>query len=148
MGNLNELGELRDPRRNWYRGALQVPWPAFAVPLLIRRSNGIAYLLGKLELLGERPGQARMLGDHAFELAMSGKGELQAHAEPVQRRIARTDQPHGRQDRSEAAQVMTVLAGLERDVVAKPRSTPSESAAISSASRAGRCPAPASTSSA
>src|SRR5216683_434718 len=84
MGNLNELGKLRDPRRNWYCGALQVPWPALAVPLLIRRSNGIAYLLGKLKLLGEPPGQARMLGDHAFELAMSGKGELQAHAEPVQ----------------------------------------------------------------
>jgi len=46
MGNLNELGKLRDPRRNWYRAAIQVPWPAFAVPLLVRRFNGIAYLLG------------------------------------------------------------------------------------------------------
>jgi hypothetical protein len=61
-----------------------------------------------------------VLGDHPVQLAVPGEGELEPDPEPVQRRVARADQPHRRQRAAHAAQLVRVLPGLERDVVAEP----------------------------
>ena len=100
--------------------AFSVARPAAPVPLLVRRADPLAHHAGQVELLGQRPGQPRVLGDHPVELAMPGESELQPDPEPVQRRVARADQPHGRQQAAHAAQLVRVLARLERDVVAEP----------------------------
>ena len=118
--HLHELGELGDPGRDRDRAALQRARPAVPVPLLVRRADPGADGAGQLELLGQRPRQLGVLGDHPAQLAMPGEGELQPDPEPVQRRVARPDQPHGRQHAAHAAELMGVLAGLERDVVAEP----------------------------
>ena len=94
--------------------------PAAPVPLLVGRADPVAHRAGQFELLGQRPRQPGVLGDHPVQLAMPGEGELEPDPEPVQRRVARADQPHGRQRAAHAAQLMDVLAGLERDVVAEP----------------------------
>jgi len=61
-----------------------------------------------------------VLDHHPVQLAVPGDGELEPDPEPVQRRVARPDQPHGRQRAAHAAQLVEVFAGLERDVVAEP----------------------------
>jgi hypothetical protein len=84
MGDLDELGDLRDARdqRNGFAGA--PPRPAASVPLFIRRVEAVQHLLGQAELLREGAGEVGMRGD--VHLAMAGDHELEAKAEPVQRR--------------------------------------------------------------
>jgi hypothetical protein len=118
--HLHELGELGDPGRDRDRAGLQRARPAPPVPLLVGRADRLAHHGGQLELPGQRPGQARVLGDHPVQLPAPGDRELEPDPEPVQRRIARADQPHGRERGPYAAQLVRVLAGLQRDVVAEP----------------------------
>jgi hypothetical protein len=118
--HLHELGELGDPGRDRYRVGLQRARPAVPVPLLVRRADRLPDHIGQPELLGQRPRQPGMLGNHPVELAMPGNGELEPDPEPVQRRVAGADQPHGRQRAAHASQLVGVLTGLERDVIAEP----------------------------
>jgi hypothetical protein len=118
--HLHELRELGDPGRDRDRAGLQRARPAAPVPLLVRSADALAHRARQLELLGQRPGQPGVLRDHPVQLAMPGEGELEPDPEPVQRRVARADQPHGGQRAAHAAQLVRVLAGLERDVVAEP----------------------------
>ena len=120
VSHLHEFGQLRDPRRDRHRAGLQRAGPAAPIPLLVRRADRLAHLAGKVKLFSQRPGQPRMLGNHAVQRAMPGQGELESDPEPVQRRVARTDQPHGGQHRTEAAQFVNVFAGFEGDIVAEP----------------------------
>ena len=120
VSHLHELGQLRDPRCHRHRTGLQRAGPAAAIPLLVRRADRLAYLARKVKLLSQRPGQPRMLGNHAVQGAVPGQGELESDPEPVQWRVARPDQPHGGQHRTDAAQFMGVFAGFEGDIVAKP----------------------------
>ena len=117
---LHELGKLRDPCRDRHRAGLQHARPAAPIPLLIRRADRLADLAGKVKLLRQCSGQPRMLGNHPLQRAVPGQRELQADPEPVQRRIARPDQPHDGQHRTDAAQFMGVFAGFEGDIVAEP----------------------------
>jgi hypothetical protein len=77
--------ELGDPGRDRDRVALHRAQPAAPVPLLVRRTDPLAYHAGQLKLLRQRPGQPRMLGDHPVELGVPGDRELEPDPEPVQR---------------------------------------------------------------
>jgi hypothetical protein len=101
--HLHELRELGDPGRDRDRAGLQRARPAAPVPLLVRSADALAHRARQLELLGQRPGQPGVLRDHPVQLAMPGEGELEPDPEPVQRRVARADQPHGGQRAAHAA---------------------------------------------
>jgi len=100
--------------------AFQRARPAAPVPLLVRRADPLEHHAGQLELPGQRPGQPRVLGDHPVQLPVPGEREPEPDPEPVQRRVTRPDQPHGRQRAAHAAQLVDVLAGLEPDVITEP----------------------------
>ena len=61
-----------------------------------------------------------MLGDHVAHVAVTGDGELDADAEAVQRRVPAPEQAHHGQGPTQAPELVVVLVGLERDVVAEP----------------------------
>ena len=58
--------------------------------------------------------------DHAVEVAVALEGELEADSEAVQRRAPRSDSTHSVRRRARPTQLVAVLVGLERDVVAEP----------------------------
>jgi len=61
-----------------------------------------------------------MVGDHAVQLAVARYEELEPDAEAVQQRRAGAEPPQPRDSAADAAQIVVVLAGLERDVIAEP----------------------------
>ena len=91
VGHLDVLGQLREPRGDRHRVTLELPRPPVAVPLLVRRADRLLHGVRQSELLGQRPGDRRVPGDHPVEVAPPGERELQAHPEAVQRRVARPD---------------------------------------------------------
>jgi hypothetical protein len=61
-----------------------------------------------------------VVGDHVADLAVAGAGELQADADTLQRRVPGADHPDHRERVAQAAELVVVLARLQRDVVAEP----------------------------
>ena len=120
MRHLDVLGELADARGERDLLAGQVAGPAFPVPALVGRRDGLLRRVVETELLGQSASGRGMALDHVVDLAVAAEGELQADAEAVQRRIARPDEPHAGHDAAQAARLVAVLGGLERDVVAEP----------------------------
>ena len=59
--DLDVLGELGDPCCRGDLIALRPARPAASVPVLVRRSDRFAHLLGQAEMLGERPRDRRVL---------------------------------------------------------------------------------------
>ena len=121
VGHLDVLGELGDPRG--HRDLLRRPaaGPAATVPALVGRRDGLRDRVVETELLGQSASGRGVALDHVVDLAVPAEGELQADAEPVQRRVARADEPqHAGHDAAQAAAVVVVLGGLECDVVAEP----------------------------
>ncbi len=61
-----------------------------------------------------------MVLDHPVELVVTGDREFDRDPEPVQRRIAGSDQSHRSHRRAHAPVLVVVLRRLDRDVVAEP----------------------------
>ena len=61
-----------------------------------------------------------MLGDRVVQLAVAVERELQPDAHAVQRRVAGAQHPHARRGGAHAPELVAVLDGLDRDVVAEP----------------------------
>ena len=61
-----------------------------------------------------------MLAHHAVDVTMPGEHELEGDSKPVQRRVARTDEPERGGSTACAPELVVVLPRLERDVVAEP----------------------------
>ena len=120
VGDLDELGQLRDPRRDRHLLALQLARPSAPVPLLVRAAERGADLVRQPELLGQRARHRSVAAHDVAHLAVTGEGEFQPDAEAVKGRVARTHEPHARRCRAHAAQLVAVLDGLHRDVVAEP----------------------------
>ena len=118
--HLDELGRLREPRRDGHAFAAALPWPAAPVPALVGRRERFEDGRRKLQVLGERPRDRRVVLDHAVDLAMPRERELQAQAETVERRMPGPDREHARGRRAQAPQLVVVLRRLQRDVVAEP----------------------------
>src|SRR5690349_5185252 len=120
MRNLDELGELRQPRGD--RDLLAGPpvRPAFTVPELVGRADGVLHRRREPEALGQCAGEECVPRNHAVEVAAAGDRELEPNAEAVERRVAAADEPHRSRRGPAAAQVVVVLAGTQRDVVAEP----------------------------
>ena len=72
------------------------------------------------ELLGERAGQGRVLGQHVVDVTVARDRELQPRPEPVQRWLAGPDPPYPGDRAAQAAELVGVLVRLQRDVVAEP----------------------------
>ena len=111
---------MRQPRRDGNGLAFEVPGPALAVPLLVGGADRLLDTDRQSELLGQSPGQRRVLLDHPVEVAVPGDGELHADPEAVQRWVAAPQQPQGRQRSAQGPKLVVVLAGLQGDVVAEP----------------------------
>ena len=120
VGHLDEIRQLRDPRRQRHRLSLQVTGPAATVPLLICCSQRLEDVVGKPQLLGQRPRDRRVMSDHAVHLAVARDRELQPDSKPMQRRIARSDSAESGHRRAHAAELVVVLRRLQRDVVPEP----------------------------
>ena len=120
MSHLGELSDLGQSRRDGDGVAPKVPGPALAVPLLVGGTDRLLHRLGQTELLGEPARQGRVLGDHVAQVAMTRDGELDADAEAVQRWVPAAQQPHHGEGPTQAPELVVVLVGLERDVVAEP----------------------------
>ena len=118
--DLDELRELCQPRGDRDRVALQLARPAVPVPLLVCRAESIGHVVGEPELLGERARHRGVLRDHPVQVLVAGHHELEADSETLQRRCAGADATeHGRRA-AHALELVVVLAGLHRDVVAEP----------------------------
>ncbi len=63
VGDLDELRQLCQPGRNRDLGAGTVTRPPAAVPLLVGRTERCQHSIGEAELLGQRSGECRMLGE-------------------------------------------------------------------------------------
>jgi hypothetical protein len=118
--HLDELRELREPGGDRYGVSLEVARPATAVPLLVGGADRLLHLARETELLGQGASQRGMALDHPVEVAMARQRELEAHPEPVQRRVARPDEAQRCGGGAQAAHLVVVLPGLQRDVVAEP----------------------------
>jgi hypothetical protein len=118
--DLDELGELGDPRWERYVCALELARPPAPVPGLVRGAERVEHLVLQSELFSQRPGHRCMLGDHLGNLAVAGEGELERDPEPVRPRVAGPQPPHPGSGRAEAAELVIVLTGFQRDVVAEP----------------------------
>ena len=80
VGDLDVLGELRDPRRDGTSSPASVARPALAVPLLVRRRQRAHADLGQTELARRASGQHGVLGEHAVDVVASGERELDARS--------------------------------------------------------------------
>ena len=118
--DLDELRQLREPGGDRHLLAFQLARPPFPVPLLVGAAEGLDHLIGEPELLRESPRQRGVLVDHPVDLAVAGEHELEADTEAVEWRVAGADQPHRGRRRPDAPELVVVLAGLQRDVVAEP----------------------------
>ena len=118
--HLDELRELRQPSGD--RDAIpgEAARPALAVPGFVRGADRLLHGFGKAEPLGQRTRDHRVALDHPVEVATARGGELEPHAEAVQRRVAASDERHRGGGRAQAPKVAVVLARLQRDVVAEP----------------------------
>ena len=61
-----------------------------------------------------------MVVDHVGHLAVAGQRELERDPETMRRCVSGSDAPHPGRRRAHAPELMVVLAGLQRDVVAEP----------------------------
>ncbi len=77
MRHLDELRELREPRGDRHRVALDRARPTAAIPPLVRRAEGIEDRIGKPDLLPERPRALGVVLDHAVNLPTARDGELE-----------------------------------------------------------------------
>ena len=100
--------------------ALEVPGPALAVPLLVGGADCLLDTDRQPQLFGQSPGERRVLLDHPVEVTVPRDGELHADPEAVQRWVAASQQPEGRQGSAQGPELVVVLAGLQGDVVAEP----------------------------
>src|SRR5439155_22822092 len=71
-------------------------------------------------LLPERPGDRRVMGDHAVDLPVPGDDEFEPQPEAMQRRMSGAEEAHARRGHPQASRLVVVLDRLERDVVAEP----------------------------
>ena len=120
VGDLEELRELRDAGREGDRAAPHTLRPSPSVPHLVGGVERAHDRIRQDELLGQRSGHRRVLGDHAVDLAVSRDGELEADPEPMQGRLARAELPEPGSHPADAGELVVVLGRLERDVVAEP----------------------------
>lgn len=120
VGDLDELGELAQPSRDRDLLGPQPTRPALAVPSFIRRRDGVAYLVGQAEFLGEASGEFGVPADHVVDLAERAEKEPSSHTSPVQRGATGADQTHCGNGAAQAALVVLVLGCLQRDVVPEP----------------------------
>jgi hypothetical protein len=118
--DLDELAELREPRREGDRLAGKFPGPALPVPHLVGRAERVEHVGRQLELLAERAGHRGVVVDHVVHVAVTGDEERQPDPEPLERRAPGADQAHTGGRRARAAKLVFVLRGLQRDVVAEP----------------------------
>ena len=61
-----------------------------------------------------------MLAHHPVEVATSREHELECDSEPMQRRVPGPDEPERGRRAAHAPELVVVLPGLQRDVVAEP----------------------------
>jgi hypothetical protein len=120
VGDLDELGELREPGGDRHVGALDRARPSASVPLLVRSAERREHLGRQPELLSEGARHRGVLAHHVVHLAVAGEDEVEADAEAMQRRVAGAHQAHARRRGPHAAQLVAVLDRLDRDVVAEP----------------------------
>ena len=118
--DLDELGELGEPRGDRHVGALKLAGPPLSVPLLVRRAQGVVDGLRESQLPAEHLRHCGVVLDHLVNVAVAGDRELETEPEAVEGRVAGTKPAHRRHGRSNAVHVVLVLVGLERDVVAEP----------------------------
>ena len=90
VGDLGELRQLHDPRRERDLVAGQLAGPAAAVPTFVRAAERVEHRLGKTELCAQLAGECGVTGHHVAHLSVAGDRELEASAEPVQRRASPT----------------------------------------------------------
>ena len=121
VGHLGELADLGQSRRDRDGVATKASRASPCRPTARRR---------------RRPPPARPRADRAarraarakaecwaimlFRSRWPGDGELDTDAETVQRRVPAAEQPHHGQGATQAPELVVVLVGLERDVVAEP----------------------------
>ena len=100
--DLDELGELRDPRRDRDLLALELARPAAPVPLLVRPAERGETSSGSPSCSASARAMAAWLGHHVVHLPVAGERELQPDAQAVQRRVAGAEHPHARRRRAHA----------------------------------------------
>ena len=119
--HLHELRQLGDPGRDRDRAALQVARPAAPVPLLVGGADPLAHRRRAARAARPASGPACACWEI---IPSSWRCPEKANSSPTRNRcsggLPGADQPHGRQRAAHAAQLVDVLAGLERDVVAEP----------------------------
>ena len=95
VGDLDELGQLHDPRRDRDVVAGDLPRPALAVPPLVRaRQRVAAPSVGRPSRSASCRARRGVLRDHVVDVAPTRDGELDAGADPMQRRAAAAEQAH------------------------------------------------------
>ena len=120
MGDLDELRQLRDARRDRDRVALELARPSASVPHLVRGGERDQDVVREPELLAERARDPRVLGDHVVDLAVTRERELEPDAKAAQRRSPGAEPAHARGGPAQAPEPVLVLARLQRDVVTEP----------------------------
>ena len=81
--DLDELADDGQASRDRHAVTPELARPAAAVPLLVRRVQGVEGLLRQPEVLAEPARHLRVVGDHGVQVAMARHRELEADAEPV-----------------------------------------------------------------
>ena len=120
MGHLDEFPDLGQSRGDGDPAALKVARPALAIPLLVGGTDRLLHPDGQSEVIGQAPGQSRVLGDHPIEVVAPGHGELNTNPEPMQRRVAASHHSEHGQHPAQGTKLVVVLARLHGDVVAEP----------------------------
>ena len=118
--DLDVLRNVRDPRSQRNVVSSELAGPAAPVPALVRRADRVEHAGRERELLGHRPRDRGMVGDHPVHLAMAREGKGKAEPEPVQRRAPSAELADSRRRHPQASRLVVVLARLERDVVTEP----------------------------
>ena len=83
--DLDELRQVRQPRRGRHLLAPQLARPPPPVPLLIRGGESVEHVVGQPELVGEGPRHRRVVVDHVVHLAPAGDGEFEPDPETMER---------------------------------------------------------------
>jgi hypothetical protein len=120
VGNLDELGELRQPGGERDAVLRQAAGPPLSVPLFVRSHDRFRHCSGQPEPLGQRSRDRRVPSDHPVEVVPAGDRELEPHPKAVQGRIPATDEAHRSSRGSQAAVLVLVLLRAQRDVVPEP----------------------------
>ena len=117
--DLDELRQLREPRRDRYRLAFELARPPAPVPLLVCPAESRRAPRRQPQLLTQGPRDRGVMGDHVIHLAVARERELEPDTESMKRWVASAQPPHTRRRRPQSWLVV-VLGRLQRDVIAEP----------------------------